>query len=93
MRRRWYGQLWIQVVLAMAAGVLLGHLAPAAGERMQPLGDAFIKAIRMLIAPIVFTTVVLGIANMNDMARVGRVAIKALIIWGKFLKDYRPTDW
>ena len=63
----------------MAAGVLLGHVAPAAGERMQPLGDAFIKAIRMLIAPIVFTTVVLGIANMNDMARVGRVAIKALI--------------
>ena len=63
----------------MAAGVLLGHFAPAAGERMQPLGDAFIKAIRMLIAPIVFTTVVLGIANMNDMARVGRVAIKALI--------------
>ena len=63
----------------MAAGVLLGHFAPAAGERMQPLGEAFIKAIRMLIAPIVFTTVVLGIANMNDMARVGRVAIKALI--------------
>ena len=59
--------------------MLVGHFAPAVGERMQPLGDAFIKAIRMLIAPIVFTTVVLGIANMNDMARVGRVAIKALI--------------
>ena len=79
LRRRWYATLWIQVVVAMSAGVLVGHFAPAAGERMQPFGDAFIKAIRMLIAPIVFSTVVLGIANMNDMTRVGRVAIKALI--------------
>ena len=76
---RWYGQLWVQVLAGMAAGVLLGHFWPAAGERMQPFGDLFIKAIRMLVAPIVFCTVVLGIANMNDMTRVGRVAIKALI--------------
>jgi len=66
-------------MLAMLVGVVLGHIWPAAGERMQPLGDGFIKAIRMLIAPIIFCTVVLGIANMNDMARVGRVALKALV--------------
>jgi aerobic C4-dicarboxylate transport protein len=63
----------------MVAGVVLGHFAPQAGDRLQPLGDAFIKAIRMVIAPIVFSTVVVGIANMGDMARVGRVALKALI--------------
>jgi aerobic C4-dicarboxylate transport protein len=75
----WYRQLWAQVLLGMAAGIVLGYLDPALGERMAPLGDAFIKAIRMLIAPIIFCTVVHGIARMADMARVGRVAIKALI--------------
>lgn len=78
-RRAWYGRLWVHVLVAMIAGILLGHFSPGLGTRMQPFGDAFIKAIRMLIAPIVFCTVVLGIANMNDMARVGRVAVKALI--------------
>ena len=78
-RRPWYGQLWVQVMAGMVAGVLLGHFAPQVGERLQPLGDAFIKAIRVLIAPIVFATVVVGIAKMGDMARVGRVALKTLI--------------
>ncbi|GGX80048.1 C4-dicarboxylate transporter DctA [Massilia dura] len=78
-RRRWYGQLWVQVLVAMALGILLGHYAPDLGTRMQPLGDGFIKLIRMLIAPIIFCTVVLGIAKMDDMSRVGRVAIKGLI--------------
>ena len=77
--RRWYAQLWVHVVAGMIGGVLLGHFAPQVGERLQPLGDAFVKAMRMLIAPIVFSTVVVGIANMGDMARVGRVALKALI--------------
>ena len=77
--RRWYAQLWVLVMAGMAAGILLGHFAPHVGERLQPLGDAFIKAMRMLIAPIVFATVVVGIANMGDMARVGRVALKTLI--------------
>ena len=76
---RWYAQLWVHVVIGMVGGVVIGHFAPLVGERLQPLGDAFIKAMRMLIAPIVFTTVVLGITNMGDMARVGRVALKALI--------------
>jgi len=75
----WYRQLWAHVVAAMVIGVLLGHFYPALGAQMQPLGDGFIKAIRMLITPIIFCTVVHGIAKMADMARVGRVAIKALI--------------
>ena len=78
-RRPWYLTLWIQVLIAMVAGVLLGHFFPQAGTSMQPLGDAFIKMIRMLIAPIIFCTVILGIAKMNDMTRVGRVALKTLI--------------
>src|SRR5436190_15682893 len=78
-RKAWYGQLWVQVLIAMAIGVLVGHFYPAAGQKLQPLGDGFIKLIRMLIAPIVFCTVVLGIAKMGDMSKVGKVAIKALI--------------
>jgi len=60
-------------------GIALGAIRPDLGAQMQPLGDAFIKAIRMLIAPIIFCTVVSGIAHMADMAKVGRVAIKALL--------------
>src|SRR6202167_4588049 len=63
----------------MALGIALGVVAPGVAASMGPLGDAFIKLIRMLIAPIIFCTVVTGIAHMADMARVGRVAIKALI--------------
>src|ERR1700722_6347651 len=63
----------------MATGIVLGYVDPALGERMQPLGDAFIKLIRMMIAPIIFCTVVHGIARMADLARVGRVALKAII--------------
>jgi len=77
--RRWYKQLWVQVLVAMALGILIGHYFPDAGTRLQPLGDGFIKLIRMLIAPIIFCTVVLGIAKMDDMSRVGRVAIKGLL--------------
>jgi aerobic C4-dicarboxylate transport protein len=77
--RRWYKQLWIQVLIAMAFGIAIGHYFPDAGVSLQPLGDGFIKLIRMLIAPIIFCTVILGIAKMDDMSRVGRVAIKGLI--------------
>jgi aerobic C4-dicarboxylate transport protein len=63
----------------MALGIALGAIRPDLGAQMQPLGDAFIKTIRMLIAPIIFCTVVNGIAHMADMAKVGRVAIKALV--------------
>ena len=75
----WWSELWVQVLAAMALGIALGVINPDLATRMQPLGDAFIKAIRMLIAPIIFCTVVHGIARMADMARVGRVALKAII--------------
>jgi aerobic C4-dicarboxylate transport protein len=78
-RRAWWQELWVQVMIAMALGIALGAIRPDLGAQMQPLGDAFIKAIRMLIAPIIFCTVVSGIAHMADMAKVGRVAIKALL--------------
>jgi aerobic C4-dicarboxylate transport protein len=75
----WWTQLWVWVLIAMALGIALGIGAPDLAAQMGPLGDAFIKLIRMLIAPIIFCTVVGGIAHMADMARVGRVALKALI--------------
>ena len=75
----WWKELWVQVMIAMALGVALGIYRPDFAIQMQPFGDAFIKAIRMLIAPIIFCTVVNGIAHMADMARVGRVAIKSII--------------
>ena len=77
--KRWYAQLWVYVLVAMILGIVLGDFDPSLGVRMQPLGDAFIKLIRMLIAPIIFCTVVHGIARMSDLAQVGRVALKAII--------------
>jgi aerobic C4-dicarboxylate transport protein len=78
-RRPWWTQLWVWVLIGIALGIGLGMAAPDVAAAMGPLGDAFIKLIRMLIAPIIFCTVVTGIAHMADMARVGRVAIKAII--------------
>src|SRR5579872_3094784 len=72
-------QLWFQVLVAMAAGIALGITRPNLAANMQPLGDGFINLIRMVIAPVIFCTVVHGIASMNDMRRTGRVALKSLI--------------
>jgi aerobic C4-dicarboxylate transport protein len=74
-----FRSLYFQVLTAILAGVLLGHFYPQLGEQMKPLGDAFIKMIKMVIAPIIFCTVVHGIASMQDMKKVGRVGFKALI--------------
>jgi aerobic C4-dicarboxylate transport protein len=74
-----YKSLYFQVLTAIAAGILLGHFYPKLGEEMKPLGDAFIKLIKMIIAPIIFCTVVHGIASMQDMKKVGRVGLKALL--------------
>src|SRR5207237_2449280 len=71
--------LYFQVVCAILIGILLGHFYPTLAVKMQPLGEAFIKAIKMLIAPIIFCTVVHGIAGMNDMKKVGRVGLKAIV--------------
>jgi aerobic C4-dicarboxylate transport protein len=76
---RWYQHLYVQVLTAILLGALLGHFYPSLGEAMKPLGDAFIKMIKMLIAPIIFFTVVHGIAGMKDMKKVGRVGLKALV--------------
>jgi aerobic C4-dicarboxylate transport protein len=74
-----YTHLYAQVLTAIVFGVLLGYFYPQLGEQMKPLGDGFVKLIKMLIAPIIFCTVVHGIASMEDMKKVGRVGLKALI--------------
>jgi len=76
--RRLLGQLWFLVLLATAAGILLGSQKPALAAQMKPLGDVFISLVRMIIAPIIFVSVVHGIAGMSDMRRIWRVALKAL---------------
>src|SRR4051794_21056302 len=78
-RQPLYAHLYFQVLVAIAVGVLLGVLLPAHATAMKPLGDGFIKLIKMMIAPIIFTTVVVGIAKMGDMKEVGRVGLKALV--------------
>jgi aerobic C4-dicarboxylate transport protein len=71
--------LYVQVLVAIALGVLLGWLRPSWGMEMKPLGDAFVKVIKMLIGPIVFSTVAVGIAGMKDLKRAGRVGGKAVL--------------
>jgi aerobic C4-dicarboxylate transport protein len=71
--------LYFQVLLAVAAGVLLGHFQPAFAVKLKPLGDGFIKLVKMLIAPIVFTTVVTGLSRMGDLRKVGKVGLKTLV--------------
>ncbi|KQM41118.1 dicarboxylate/amino acid:cation symporter [Sphingomonas sp. Leaf10] len=73
----WYAHLYVQVLVAIVCGVLLGHFYPQTGEALKPLGDAFIKLVKMIIAPVIFLTIVTGIAGMRDLASVGRVAGKA----------------
>ena len=75
----WYARLYLQVLVAIFAGVLLGHFYPATGEAMKPIGDAFIKLVKMIITPVIFLTIVTGIAGMRDLASVGRVAGKAFV--------------
>ncbi len=76
---RIYRHLYFQVLTAIALGIVVGHFYPETGADMKPLGDSFIKLIKMIIAPIIFCTVVTGIAGMEDMKKVGRVGAKALI--------------
>ncbi|WHO38239.1 dicarboxylate/amino acid:cation symporter [Sphingobium sp. AP49] len=72
-----YRHLYFQVLVAISLGVLLGHYFPATGEAMKPLGDAFIALVRMIIAPVIFLTIVTGIAGMKELGAIGRVAAKA----------------
>ena len=74
-----YKQLYVQVLVAITCGVLIGHFYPETGSKLQPLAEGFIKLIKMLIAPIIFCTVVTGIANVADLKKVGRVGGKAIL--------------
>ncbi len=82
--RPFYRQLYFQVLVAIAAGIALGHFNPGLGADMKPLGDAFIKLVKMVIAPVIFLTVATGIANMRDLGKVGRVAGKAMLYFITF---------
>jgi aerobic C4-dicarboxylate transport protein len=77
--RAWYKHLSIQILLAMSLGAIVGYLWPQSAEALKPLGDLFIRVVRMLVAPIIFCTVVHGIASVGEAKKVGRVAIKSLI--------------
>lgn len=74
-----YKSLYFQVIFAILLGIALGHFYPQTAQAMKPLGDGFIKLIKMIIAPIIFCTVVLGVAGMEDMKKLGRIGGKALI--------------
>ncbi|GAB3181171.1 dicarboxylate/amino acid:cation symporter [Telluribacter humicola] len=74
-----YNNLTFRVLVAIVVGILLGHFAPAFASKLKPLGDLFINLIKMVIAPIIFLTIVLGISNMGDLKKVGRVGGKALL--------------
>ena len=80
-RKPWYKILYVQVLIAIVLGALVGWLFPdlAKNDWIKALGDGFVKLIRMVIAPIIFCTVVSGIAHISDVKKVGRVAVKALI--------------
>jgi aerobic C4-dicarboxylate transport protein len=78
-RRRLHHNLTFQVLVAISLGVVLGLVAPNAGRAMKPLGDTFVNLVKMVIAPVIFLTIVLGIANMSDLRKVGRVGGKALL--------------
>ena len=78
-RRPWYTVLYIQVLIAIAVGVAVGYFDPQLGVKLKPLGDGFIALIKMMIAPVIFCTIVHGIASMGDLKKIGRVGIKTLV--------------
>ncbi len=74
-----YKSLYFQVVVAIVLGVLLGHFYPNTAIKLKPLGDGFIRLIKMLIGPVIFCTIVTGMAGMQDMKKIGTVGVKALL--------------
>ena len=78
-RKPWYRILYLQVLLAVVAGIAIGYCFPQFGKSLKPLGDGFVKLVKMIIAPIIFCTVVHGIASMSDGRKLGRLGIKTLI--------------
>jgi aerobic C4-dicarboxylate transport protein len=78
-RKPWYSVLYIQVLIAVAIGICVGHFYPKTGIALKPLGDAFVSLIRMMITPVIFCVIVQGIASMSDLKSVGKVGVKALV--------------
>lgn len=78
-RTPWYRVLYFQVLVAVALGIVIGYLWPDFGKSLKPLGDGFVKLVKMMIAPIIFCTVVHGIASMGDLKKLGRVGAKTLL--------------
>src|SRR6202522_54483 len=78
-RKPWYRILYVQVLIAVFLGIVVGYLSPGLGKSLKPLGDGFINLVKMIIAPVIFCTVVHGIASMSDVKKLGRIAIKALV--------------
>ncbi|MBD9462737.1 C4-dicarboxylate transporter DctA [Pseudomonas sp. Pdm06] len=78
-KSRWYSQLYVQVLIGIVIGAAIGYFAPDIGAKLQPFADGFIKLIKMLLAPIIFGTVVVGIAKMGSIKEVGRIGVKALV--------------
>ena len=78
-RKPWYRILYVQVLIAVFLGIVVGYLNPGLGKSLKPLGDGFINLVKMIIAPIIFCTVVHGIASMSDVKKLGRIGIKAII--------------
>src|ERR1700760_3927144 len=76
---RAFRQLWVQVLIATVLGALVGWLWPHVGAAMKPLGDAFIKLVKMAIAPVIFCTVAAGIAHMRDLRAFGRLGVRTLV--------------
>ncbi|MCM2464476.1 C4-dicarboxylate transporter DctA [Pseudomonas sp. CG7] len=78
-KSRWYSQLYVQVLIGIVVGAAIGHFEPQFGAELQPFADGFIRLIKMLLAPIIFGTVVVGIAKMGNIKEVGRIGVKSLI--------------
>ncbi|TIX96153.1 MAG: cation:dicarboxylase symporter family transporter, partial [Mesorhizobium sp.] len=83
-RKRHFAHAYVQVLAGIALGAAIGYFYPETGESLKPLGDAFIKVVKMIIAPVVFLTIATGIAGMNDLQKVGRVAGKAMVYFLTF---------
>lgn len=77
--RKWLGQLYVQVLIAMTLGIAIGIAAPGIAVQLKPFADGFIKLIKMLLAPIIFGTIIVGIAQMGSLKEVGRIGFKALL--------------
>ena len=77
-KRRWYGQLWVWVVIAIAAGIVFGLVAPDQAVKAKWLAEAFIQVIKAVTGPVIFVTVVIGIASLGDLSRAGGLALRAL---------------